>query len=308
VYFSGVERDGKPFKLESGDWCAAAACWAAYVERRSTEDYIPHGWRASGIEIQQDAEKIGAWRPVADVRARKWTPARGDLAILERGEERSWQRHVARVVEIEGSTFRTIGANEDHAWRMTAHDLGEPNLLGFIDYTAPGPRLEGSFRGARVLLVGDSLAAGMASPLKRRLAEDGATLATVARGGTSIRQWARSGWLAEALAQARPALVLVSLGTNDMVAEGNRTEDIRAILDRVREVGAPVVWVEPPSMPTLRDRAGVRATLHATVPRASLFPSPSVPIQRAKDQIHATPQGYADLAAALWSWVKAQEV
>ena len=308
MYFAGVVRDGKPLKLESGDWCAAAACWAAHIERRSAEEPIPHEWRASGIEIQQDAEKIGAWRPVADVRAGKWTPARGDLALWQRGEAGSWQRHVARLLEVEGSAFRTIGANEDNAWRIAPHDLGEPNLLGFVDYTAPGPRVEAPFRGARVLLVGDSLAAGMSPPLKRRIAEDGATLATVARVGTSIRQWARNGWLAEALAQARPALVLVSLGTNDMETQGDRTDDIRAILDRVRGAGARMVWVEPPTMPTLRDRAGVRVALHATIRPESLFPGPSVPIQRAKDQIHATPQGYADLSAALWSWVKAREV
>lgn len=303
MYFAGAVRDGKPLKLETGDWCAAAACWAAFVERRPGE-MVPHEWRASGIEIEQDATKAGAWRPVEDVRAGRCRPARGDLAIWQRGQAGGWQRHIARVVEIDGAKFKTVGANEEHAWRLTPRDLADPNLLGFVDYAAPASAPVASVQGTRVLLVGDSLAAGLAAPLKKLVTADGATLATVGRVGTTIRQWARGGWLAEALAQAKPGLVLVSLGTNDMETPGDRSADIGAIVDRVRAAGAGLVWVEPPDMPTLRDRAQVRATLHATIPAERLFPGPSVPIQRAKDRIHATPQGYADLAAALWSWVK----
>jgi len=303
MYFAGVARDGKPLKLETGDWCAAAACWAAFVERRPGER-IPHEWRASGIELEQDAAQVGAWRSVEEVRAGRWKPARGDVAIWQRGQAGGWQRHVARVVVIDGTKLQTIGANEDHAWRLTAHDLAEPSLRGFIDYAAPAPGPRASVQGARVLLVGDSLAAGLGLPLKRLVTTDGAILGTVGRVGTTIRQWARGGWLAEALTQAKPGLVLVSLGTNDMESPGDRSGDIAAIIDRVRAAGAGLVWIEPPDMPTLRDRAQVRATLHATIPAERLFPGPSVPIQRAKDRIHATPQGYADLAAALWSWVK----
>jgi lysophospholipase L1-like esterase len=226
------------------------------------------------------------------------------VAIWQRGQAGGWQRHVARVVVIDGTKLQTIGANEDHAWRLTAHDLAEPSLRGFIDYAAPAPGPRASVQGARVLLVGDSLAAGLGPPLKRLVTTDGAILATVGRVGTTIRQWARGGWLAEALTQVKPGLVLVSLGTNDMESPGDRSGDIAAIVDRVRAAGAGLVWIEPPDMPTLRDRAQVRTTLHATIPAARLFPGPSVPIQRAKDRIHATPQGYADLAAALWSWVK----
>ena len=305
MYFAGVVRDGKPLKLETGDWCAAAACWAAFVERRPGER-IPHDWRASGIELEQDASQVGAWRPVEEVRAGRWKPARGDLSIWQRGQAGGWQRHVARVVEVEGAKFKTIGANEEHAWRLTSRDLADPTLLGFIDYAASAPASDATapVQGARVLLVGDSLAAGLGPPLKRLVGADGATLATVGRVGTTIRQWARGAWLAEAITQAKPGLVLVSLGTNDMESPGDRSGDIAAIVDRVRAAGAGLVWIEPPDMPTLRDRAQVRTTLHATIPAERLFPGPSVPIQRAKDQIHATPQGYADLAAALWSWVK----
>ena len=305
MYFVGVVRDGKPLKLETGDWCATAACWSAFVERRPGER-IPHEWRANGIELEQDAAKAGAWRSVEEVRAGRWKPTRGDLAIWQRGQAGGWQRHVARVVEVEGAKFKTIGANEEHAWRLTPRDLAEPTLLGFIDYAAPAPAPDAtaSVLGARVLLVGDSLAAGLGPPLKRLVTADGATLATVGRVGTTIRQWARGTWLAEALTEAKPGLVLVSLGTNDMESPGDRSADIAAIVDRVRAAGAGLVWIEPPDMPTLRDRAQVRTTLHATIPAERLFPGSSVPIQRAKDRIHATPQGYADLAAALWSWVK----
>ncbi|MDM7992954.1 MAG: SGNH/GDSL hydrolase family protein [Candidatus Fermentibacter sp.] len=160
-----------------------------------------------------------------------------------------------------------------------------------------------SIAGKKVLLVGDSLAVGLSPPLKKLVEADGGQLSTRATVGTTIRQWARSPWLAASLASARPALVVASLGTNDLPLAGDRSEDVTSIVDQVRAAGAELVWVEPPTM-TLPDRGNIRATLHRLVPASSLFPGPSVRFERAPDRIHATPKGYAELAAAVWDWMK----
>lgn len=141
AYFAGCVRDldgdgdDEPLGLASGEWCAAAACWAAFTERRAGDQPIPHGYRAAGIELERDAKARGAWRSADVVRSGGASIARGDLAIWQRGPAGGWQRHVARVAEVllDGA-FTTIGGNEDNAWGLTDHRLDEAALLGFVAY------------------------------------------------------------------------------------------------------------------------------------------------------------------------------
>lgn len=176
-------------------------------------------------------------------------------------------------------------------------------LFSFNPTPASTPATPASLAGRRVALVGDSLGVGMGPPLRKLVEAEGAALDVRATVGTTIRQWARNPWLSEVLAR-KPAVVVVSLGTNDLPLAGDRTEDVKSIVRQVQTAGAELAWVEPPTMPTLPDRGNVRAVLHAAVPAESLFPGPSVAFERAPDQIHATPRGYATLAEAVWSWAR----
>lgn len=131
---------GAPLHLVSGEWCAAFACAAAEAVRRPGEA-LPHGYRASGIELEQDANEGGAYRSVALARD-GWLPAEGDLVILSRGGGRAgWERHVCRFVRwIDESAwiFETIGGNESNAVRLTRRTLGDADLRGFIEYPRVG--------------------------------------------------------------------------------------------------------------------------------------------------------------------------
>ncbi len=65
-----------------------------------------------------DAKNGGAWHEAADVKAGKWQPQKGDLAIFQRSEvgtpSAGWERHVARidVPPDDKGTYCTIGGNE----------------------------------------------------------------------------------------------------------------------------------------------------------------------------------------------------
>jgi lysophospholipase L1-like esterase len=154
--------------------------------------------------------------------------------------------------------------------------------------------------GDRLLLVGDSLAQGLAAPLKR-LAADGSVNATSdGRVGTRIDQWAQQTWLQTDL-QSSPTFVLVSLGTNDMKLANALSE--RPLLDqllaRLRASNARVVWILPPTMPF--PDPGVRAMIADT--GVLLFRSDLLAIARGPDSIHPTAAGYAGWAGSIWQFL-----
>lgn len=146
--------------------------------------------------------------------------------------------------------------------------------------------------GDRVLLIGDSLAQGLGTPMKQLLGND---FRADGRVGTRIVDWAPY-----QVPAPGPNLVLISLGTNDMRMMDPTTEQsaLAALLAKFR--GTRVAWIAPPTMP-FPDR-GVRAMLaRAGVP---IFPSDSLVIPRGPDQIHPTVIGYAGWAGNLVTWLR----
>ena len=64
-----VTREGQPdFALAKGNYCAAAACWA-YKRALGPSEEMPFPYRASGLEMTEDAKKAGTWVPIRDVRS-----------------------------------------------------------------------------------------------------------------------------------------------------------------------------------------------------------------------------------------------
>ncbi|MEP7126320.1 MAG: SpoIID/LytB domain-containing protein [Byssovorax sp.] len=160
--------------------------------------------------------------------------------------------------------------------------------------------------GARVLLLGDSLAQGLGPPLARLAEAAGVSL--VARGiqSSTIRQWLAGSSLVDAVRQSDPSLTLVCLGTNDMGAADAGAEGRRAgaLVDTLyRTSTAAVAWIGPPSLPV--DKSAFRAALAAMCsPRAvRIFDSQALDLARAPDRIHMTPAGYSAWATSIAAWV-----
>lgn len=120
AWLEPCERDGRRLGLTAADWCAAFACAASRAALLAGQ-LAPHGYVASGIELQRWAASTGRWVS---------TPERGDLAIYKRGGQ-EWQRHVCRVVSIAGEAFTTVGGNEEHRVKLTDRRLDDATLLGF---------------------------------------------------------------------------------------------------------------------------------------------------------------------------------
>lgn len=156
--------------------------------------------------------------------------------------------------------------------------------------TAAGKR-----RPARVLLVGDSLGVGLASPLRAELKKKGTECSSSVRGSTIARYWL--GRVPELLRQHRPTVVLFSLGANDCRLEESRAcADFRRLSGDLAALaahaGARPVFLVPGWLAwaeTIRERLTVDAeALEA-----------ARPVELQPDHIHPTAAGYRTWAAEI---------
>lgn len=131
-YLAPCVRKGKLLGLRSGAWCAASAC-AAGTAALLPGEQLPHGYRASGLELVADATERGTWRP----RGSGYRPKVGDVAVYSRGTPGSWERHVVRVLAApapDSQRWTSIGGNENDRWQVTERSLEDAGLCGFIEY------------------------------------------------------------------------------------------------------------------------------------------------------------------------------
>jgi hypothetical protein len=130
-YLAPCMRNGKLLGLRAAAWCAAAQC-CAMRDCLAPGEAEPHPYRCSGIELETDAQKLGTWR------GPKYTPRRGDIAVLMRTNsdpsKGSWERHVVRVRSVDGDHMTTIAGNEGNGWAVSAMRLDDARILCFIEY------------------------------------------------------------------------------------------------------------------------------------------------------------------------------
>jgi lysophospholipase L1-like esterase len=173
-----------------------------------------------------------------------------------------------------------------------------------------GPTLR---RGERLLLVGDSLSVGLAPPLGQLAKDNGVLFDAVGQVGTTVGQWATPGGaLNTALRQKlalKPAVVLVSLGTNDealtLASAQKELGGIDALVTLVRGSGALIGWIGPPKfLPGQSFKPnGFTAAIRQKVPAKDYFPSEAYDIPRGGDNLHPTVRGYAGWAGQIWQWL-----
>lgn len=186
--------------------------------------------------------------------------------------------------------------------------------VGLVELLS-GPTLR---PGDRVLLIGDSLAVGLAVPLGALAKERKIPFQGIGVVGTRIDQWASSAALEQALRTFQPTVVLISLGTNDAYMQGLDVAVRQApftdeLLTKIEAAGPrAIVWISPPTLPAKAgELAHVRELIsaqHAITfprvrPRVSIFPSERLVLARAPDQIHPVASGYAAWAGAIWQWL-----
>lgn len=174
--------------------------------------------------------------------------------------------------------------------------------------------------GDRVVLIGDSLGVGLRSPLGELAAADGVAFQDQACGGTMIRNWTKEiasfagcTWGLELVREARPTVVLVSLGTNDAYASTEQIDAERPSLEKLIEsiigMGARPIWLDPPKLEEAPNIQALLSMLYAS-PAGQRYGMPHfrsdlVDIAMQADKIHPTKAGYKTWSLALWRWLRA---
>jgi hypothetical protein len=144
---------GEHLAKHGANWCAGMACAADRAARYDGDPPPVHGYRASGIEMENDAKAVGAWRDAQLVLDGSWEPAEGDVVIWQSGDGsvgQAWRRHVARFIShgTDAGEFLAIGGNEgNRVVTSGGRPFDNPMLRGFIELPRVAP-LEDPIREA----------------------------------------------------------------------------------------------------------------------------------------------------------------
>lgn len=203
------------------------------------------------------------------------------------------------TAEDEKATIGAVTASRHWVYAGLAVATGY-GLVRLIE----GPQLK--YGVSRVLLVGDSLAVGLAPYLSVLSGPRRVAFESTAAVGTRIDQWSNNAALRQRLASFRPTLVLVSLGTNDAymmggaaTAEQQRAK-LRELLMMIKAAGADYVWVGPPLLPAAKNPA-VLSMIRDEVPMTHYYHSERLELPRGPDGLHPTLKGYAGWAGLIWT-------
>lgn len=161
--------------------------------------------------------------------------------------------------------------------------------------------------GERVLLIGDSLSAGLGPHMGKRARACGTTYFVHGVVGSHVTQWVQPSWLKAQLHRAKPTIVMVSLGGNDFVR--NDPQNVQRAIDgfvkTVDESGARLLWISPPTMP-FPDKVGARTMWQTAIDGevgVDWFATEQLEIERVSDRVHPTIAEYDVLAGKLWTWM-----
>lgn len=154
-------------------------------------------------------------------------------------------------------------------------------------------------RRNKILLIGDSYAYAMSGELKKcvhYLDE----FVSVARGGSSCKEWLKNLWLVAALRRHKPDLVLISLGINDYDRK-NLFWNMKKLIELCHGYGARVIWLLPPR--TTRINSGFVAEAVVIAGPDGAHNSAGLDLPLEKDGAHPTVSGMRIWAESVADYV-----
>lgn len=173
---------------------------------------------------------------------------------------------------------------------------GEVNFTTWADGEGAFPL---SLRNKTVLLVGDSMAEGVAPWLKKKVEATGGKFIDGHERSSTIIFWQEGGKLQEKLAEYHPDIVFIALGANEIFLEKPEIR-IPLIKGMVEEIGArPGYWIGPPSW---KPDKGLVHIIEENFQPGHFYNSNDLKVPRAPDGKHPTAQGYGTWTDLVWTW------
>jgi hypothetical protein len=156
-----------------------------------------------------------------------------------------------------------------------------------------------SLKGKTVLLVGDSMAAGLQPSLQKRVEEAGGSFKAEPWQSSTIIGWEGTARLKEMIDLHRPDIVFISLGSNEL--QTRRPEGRAPLIKRmVEELGArPAFWIGPPSW---KPDNGLLRVIEENFQPGHFFNANELRLPRQSDGKHPTVEGFEQWTASIWSW------
>ena len=150
-----------------------------------------------------------------------------------------------------------------------------------------------------ILLLGDSLAEGMTSTFYKLAKQYGYNSISNCRRGSGIQYW--SSRIEKIILQNKPALTLISLGTNDAgtpspEAQRKHIKNIKniAIKNNVR-----ILWILPQRLPAhFHNQDAIKRIIIEEFGDDVL--DTSIELEKTSDRIHPTREGYESWMNIIW--------
>ncbi len=156
---------------------------------------------------------------------------------------------------------------------------------------------------ARILHIGDShVSRGFTAGLSRHLRRAGAQYQPEGWIGSRTKSWVISGKVRRLLESYRPNVVIVTLGTNDMVDKkpAGHVSWIRALVDKIEP--RTCYWVGPP--PLLEDAHDYNDLLREEVSPCRFFDSRVLEVRRKpRGVFHLSRHEGEVWAELIWKWM-----
>lgn len=141
------------------------------------------------------------------------------------------------------------------------------------------------------LLIGDSMAEAVAKPLERRFSKTADTYSFLFKRGTTVNYWINNPELDSYLEQRTPNYILISLGTNDIVAKKTNAQiitNLNTLMAYITHNGTkPIIFII--IAPPIPNDNNLNEALLAAGEAVNIFPSKSRLYELKADQIHPTP-------------------
>jgi lysophospholipase L1-like esterase len=153
--------------------------------------------------------------------------------------------------------------------------------------------------GRKVLLVGDSMGQGIAPFLQRRVEAAGGSFVGASEQSSTIIWWQGSGKLRTLIAQHRPDIIFIALGSNELYvtdAEA-RAALIRSMLAEIGQREA--YWIGPPAW---KPGSRLLPVIEENFQTGHFYNSDRLDVPRGKDGKHPTLEGYERWVELIWRW------
>lgn len=171
--------------------------------------------------------------------------------------------------------------------------------ISFIAWSTGAGAYPLSLAGRRVLLVGDSMGQGIAPFLQRKVEAAGGRMVSAPEQSSTIIWWQGSGKLRGLIAEHRPDIIFIALGSNELFTKdaGTRAPIIRRMLEEIGRRDA--YWIGPPSW---KPGSALVPVIEENFQAGRFYNSDNLQVPRGPDGKHPTLKGYEQWVELIWNW------